>query len=59
MKATPNPDEWSIWSELSIVVAETAEQACEIAGDCPATEIKMDKAQLLVKMPELAWGDDI
>lgn len=58
-ETSPNPEEWGIWSEFAIVVAETAEQACELGDGTPATEIPIDKAQRLVKMPEPAWGDDL
>ena len=57
---SPNPEEWSIWSEYSLVVAGTAEQACELVGRrAPATEIPLVKAQVLVKMSEPDWGEDL
>ena len=57
-ETSPNPQDWSIWSELSIVIAESAEEATRLAGSVPATEIPMGIPQVLVTMPEPNWGDD-
>ena len=57
---SPNPEEWSMWSEFSLVVAETAKQACELDGRrCSAVEIPLDKARVLLKMSEPDWGEDL
>jgi hypothetical protein len=56
-----NPEDWSAWSELSLVIATTAEEAVKLSGgwNGPATEIPLDSAKLLVTMPEPHHGVDI
>lgn len=54
-----NPEEWSQWNELSLVLAETAEQCSEFTDKTPVFEVDMTKPALLVSMSEPAWGDDL
>lgn len=69
---SPNPDDWSIWDEVKIVMSENKERAIEIAyelapgtltetvfSNTPVAEIKLDKEQLLISMPEPRWGKDL
>ena len=61
-EGTPDPKEWSIWSEYSLVVAATKEEARRIAERNPmepVCEVPMDKPLCLVRMAEPQWGDDI
>lgn len=60
-ESNPEPEEWSIWSEASIVIANTKEEAIELDGRDyeNACEIIMDRPQLLIRMPEPAWGSDL
>lgn len=58
-ESTPDPGTWSIWSEPSIVVASDIEEARQLGGSGEACEIPMDKAQVLMSMPEPAWGEDV
>jgi hypothetical protein len=58
-ESSPNPEDWSAWSEYSIVIAKDEKEACEISGDMFATEIALEKPMLLVKMPEPNLGEDI
>ena len=59
---SPDPEEWSEWNEVAIVVAETAEEAKKLCafGEQRVAEIPMDKAQLIYQAPspELWWGED-
>lgn len=58
----PDPSKWSIWSEWSLVLAGTPDQARELAGESAGAlvcEIPLDKPIHLVTMPEPAWGDDL
>lgn len=57
-----DPENWSAWSEWSLVIAESPEQARKLAnaGDSEiVTEIPMNKAVLLYTMPEPRMGDDL
>jgi hypothetical protein len=59
---SPNPDDWSIWDEVKIVVAENDKRARELAGAHeiePVAEIKLDKEQLLISQSEPNWCDDL
>jgi hypothetical protein len=65
-ESTPEPAKWSIWSEWSLVLAGSPEDALRVAGDAKGyttnrevCEIPMDKPMHLVTMPEPSWGDDI
>ena len=59
----PDPSTWSPWAEVALVVAETAEEAVSLADaadqNAAVVEVDMTKPQLLVKMPEPAWGEDL
>ncbi len=57
----PNPEYWSPWSEWSLVIARTTEEAQDLA-EClgaPCCRIPMDKALNLVTMPEPRMGSDL
>jgi hypothetical protein len=58
-ESSGDPETWSIWSEWSLVIAETKEQALEMTGETRAAEVPMDKAMLICKMGEPNWGDDL
>lgn len=57
----PNPEDWSAWSEWSLVIAHTMEEAQDIAErpGAPCCRIPMDKALHLVTMPEPRIGSDL
>lgn len=58
---SPNPEDWSEWDEVIIVVAKDIEQAKKLANLWnDVTEIPMDKAQVIysASSPELWYGDD-
>ncbi len=57
-----NPDDWSIWSEHAIVIAESEGHALIMTdsdASTPVTEIPMDKPLYLVQDTEPSWGDDL
>lgn len=58
---TPDPKNWSIWSEWELVIAPDAATALTMATSPTGKfcEIPMDKPLHLVAMSEPAWGDDI
>lgn len=59
-ETSPNPDDWSIWSEWSLIIAETAEEASKLDGlNRSCVEVTMQKAMVLVTMPEPNWGSDL
>jgi predicted regulator of Ras-like GTPase activity (Roadblock/LC7/MglB family) len=47
---SPNPEDWSCWSDIHIVVANSAEEALKLADDGTAQvcEISMDKANVIL-----------
>jgi len=58
-ESSGKPETWSIWSEWSLVIAETKEQAIEMTGETKVAEVSMDKAMLICKMSEPDFGDDL
>ena len=61
-ESSPDPETWSRWSEFSIVVAATKEEAKALADahqTDAVTEIPMDRPLRLCSMPEPAWGRDV
>ena len=56
-----NPKDWSIWDEVCIVIAEDGKRAIDLveSGHGVATEIKLNKEQVLIRGTEPNWGDDI
>jgi len=54
----PHPEDWSIWSEWALVIAEDEEAAIKLSGRLSATEIPMDKALYLHGTTQPDWGDD-
>lgn len=70
-----NPDDWSIWDEIKIVIAENEKRAIEVAyglepgklaeigsallSGTLVAEIKLDKEQLLISQSEPGWGEDL
>lgn len=59
---SPNPEDWSIWSEYALVIARCAEEARSV-GDAsdldPVTEVPLTRPVLLVQLTEPNWGLDI
>ena len=59
---TADPEKWSKWSEVALVIAETPEKALEMTaefGYSVATEIPMDKPLFICKQSEPNHGEDI
>ncbi len=56
---SPNPEEWTIWDEVSLLLAENKEQAKTITDKRPIVEVNMDKAALLCSFSEPALGEDL
>jgi len=59
-ESNPDPESWLPWSEFSLVIARTPEEARELVGeidDAPVAVISMDKSKHLITMPEYP-GDD-
>lgn len=59
-ESSSDPSKWSAWSELSLVIATTPEDAARLAarsGDV-TTEVPLDRAGVLVTMPEPNHGED-
>lgn len=55
-ESSPNPDTWSAWDDYSFVIAETAAQAIELAGDFgPVAEIPMNKPMHLFTHNDGSW----
>ena len=58
---SPDPESWLPWSEFSLVIARTPEEAREMAGemdDIPVAVISMNESKRLVAMPEYPGDDD-
>jgi type IV secretory pathway protease TraF len=57
----PNPEDWSPWSEWSLVIARSIEEAQHIAErrGVPCCRIPMVKALHLVTMQEPKMGSDL
>lgn len=60
-ETSSNPDDWSIWSEWWLVIAESPEKALEMAEGrhSQVTEIPMDRALIVATMTEPNWGEDL
>lgn len=61
-ETSSNPDDWSCWNELQLVIAQNPEQArklCEFARHQPVTEILFDKPKYLIGKSEPNHGADI
>jgi len=61
-ECSPDPNTWSIWTEYSLVIAESEDQARELANGYkvqPVCEIPLNKAVLLCRNYEPDWGDDL
>lgn len=72
---SPNPDDWSMWDQVKLVIAENKQRAIEVAyefkvgaltednydifNNMPVAEIDLNKEQLLMSEPEPRWGSDI
>lgn len=56
---SPNPDDWDIWDEISLVLAENIEQVKEFTDKTPVLEVDMNKPTLLCSMSEPNWRDDL
>jgi len=64
---SPDPSKWSIWDEVTVVIAKDKKEALKLAkavSGIPSleefcTEIPMDKALVLRTDNEPAYGDDI
>jgi len=56
-----NPDNWSIWDETALVIADSPEEAIKLApkGHTIAIEADMTKARLMMTYTEPNWGDDV
>lgn len=60
-ETSPNPKDWSIWSEYVLVLANSPNEALRLSdrqGE-KVTEIPMDKSVVLVSMSEPDWGRDL
>jgi len=58
---SPDPENWLPGNGLSLVIARTPEEACELAGEmdgAPVAVILMDESKHLVTMPDEYHGDD-
>lgn len=61
-ESSPNPDDWSIWSEYKLVTASSPDEARQIAGvndRTPVAAVDMSKPQVLITAGEPSWGNDI
>ena len=59
---SPNPEYWSRWDEVALVIADTVEEAKELTSKGnfeESCEIPLDKAQLLIQMTEPNMGEDL
>jgi hypothetical protein len=59
--SSANPDDWSIWDELKLVIAHNPEEAIKVADTYPQSvhEVVFDKPKLLVSETEPNWGEDL
>lgn len=57
--SNPYPTRWSIWDEVSLVLAEDSKQALELSGDSLCAEVNTSIACVLIRSGEPNWGDDI
>lgn len=59
-ETSPDPKDWSIWSEFQIVIAGSPEQALEMTGRTgDVTEVPMNRPLIVAAMTEPNWGDDL
>lgn len=61
-ETSPNPDDWSIWSEWTLVIAPNPERAKELSENPrsePVTEIPLDRECVLCSMEEPSMGEDL
>ncbi len=60
-ESSPDPESWLPWSEFSLVIARTPEEARELAEELdntPVAVISMDESKHLITMPEYPGDDD-
>jgi len=58
-EGTGNPDDWSQWSEYSLLLAASVEQAETMTWKRPIAEVDMSKPAVLVSLTEGNWGEDL
>lgn len=58
-ESDPNPANWNIWSEYSLVIAKNEQEAKKIGDDVICAEIPLDNPMILVKQNEPNWGEDL
>ena len=56
-----DPNNWSIWEETALVIADNPEEAIKLAppGHDIAIEADMTTSRLMMHYSEPNWGDDI
>ena len=57
-----NQEDWSIWDEVAIIVANSIEEAESLTWNRPVIELDLNKIKepgIIMQMQEPAWGDDL
>lgn len=61
-ESSPDPENWSIWSEYSLVIAKGEDEARRLAekdGETPVAEIPLTAPLYILTQSEPNWGEDL
>ena len=54
----PDPEKWSGWDEITIVIARDKKDALRLGRDAICVEIPLDRSMVLMEMPALDERSD-